>query len=156
MRNGLRWLWVAVIVVILDMFSKHLALKHLIEYEPLPISKFFNLTLAYNRGAAFSFLGHAAGWQSWLFGILAIIVSIGILVWLKRLSKDQRWLSIALAMIIGGALGNLFDRICYGHVIDFIQWHVGSFYWPVFNLADSAICIGAFMLFFEAIFLRQK
>ncbi len=148
--TGLRWLWVAVVVFILDRISKYLAMSFLTDYEPLVITRFFNFTLSYNKGAAFSFLDQASGWQMWFFGGLALVVSIGILIWLSRLSSRQRWLSISLAMIVGGALGNLFDRINYGQVIDFIQLHVSHFYWPVFNIADSAVCVGAFMLFLDA------
>lgn len=156
MRNGLRWLWVSLVVFTLDFLSKSYALKKLMEYQPLEVNKFFNLTLSYNKGASFGFLNHASGWQTWLFGLLAIAVTIAILVWMSRLSAKQRWLNIALAMIIGGALGNLFDRIHYGHVIDFIQWHISYLYWPIFNLADSAICIGAAMLFIDAVFFAKK
>lgn len=90
-----------------------------------------------------------------MFGGIAVVISIGILIWLKRLTYQKRWLSLALTLIIGGALGNLFDRINYGKVIDFIQLHIAHFYWPVFNIADSAICIGAFMLILDA-FKRKK
>lgn len=149
MRSGLRWLWVAVLVFALDWSSKYLALHHLNLYEPIFITKFFNLMLAFNRGAAFSFLHHASGWQMWFFGGLSTVVVASILVWLSRLSFRQHWLSIGLACIVGGALGNLFDRIYYGHVIDFLQFHISHFYWPVFNIADSAICVGAFLLFLD-------
>jgi len=155
MHSGLRWIWIAVIVFIVDQLTKYAALNYLMDYEPLVITRFFNLTLAYNKGAAFSFLNQASGWQLWFFGGLSLVVSIAILIWLKRLAYQQRWLNIALTFIVGGALGNLFDRICYGHVIDFIQLHISHFYWPVFNIADSAICIGAFMLVVDA-FLKEK
>lgn len=154
--TGLSWLWISVLVFTLDQATKYLAVKYLTDYEPFPITKFFNFTLAYNKGAAFSFLNSASGWQIWFFGILSIVVSIGILVWLKRLSHKQRWLSIALALIVGGALGNLFDRIHYGHVIDFIDLYVSHYHWPVFNIADSAVCIGAFMLFWDAVKQKKK
>jgi signal peptidase II len=121
----------------------------------LRVTPFFNLTLAYNTGAAFSFLDSAPGWQIWFFGVIALVVSATLLIWLKRLPRQQWWLSIALACIIGGALGNLWDRVSYGHVIDFIQLHAYSFYWPVFNIADSAICLGAMMLVLEALFKRK-
>jgi len=145
-KSGLRWLWVTIIVVILDRLTKSLAQKYLIAYTALPVWSFFNLTLVYNKGAAFSFLSSASGWQAWLFGGIAIAVTVFILQWLYRLSYQERWVSIALTCIAGGALGNLSDRILYGHVIDFIQLHVGELYWPAFNLADSAICLGVVML----------
>lgn len=148
--SGLRWLWISVIVLALDRVSKVMAQKYLIYNEPLTIMPSFNLTLSYNKGSAFSFLNSASGWQVWMFGIIATVVSCVLLVWLKRLSANQKWLGVALALIIGGALGNLWDRFSYGHVIDFLEFYVSSFYWPVFNIADSAICIGAVMLFWDA------
>lgn len=154
--SGLCWLWIAVIVFMLDWASKYFALHHLHEYEPIVITQFFNLMLAFNKGAAFSFLHHASGWQMWFFSGLSILVTMGILGWLKRLSYQQRWLSIALTLIIGGALGNLFDRVYYGHVIDFLQFHLSHFYWPVFNLADSAICVGAFLLFWDVMVKKEE
>jgi signal peptidase II len=125
-------------------------------HETLRMTSFFNLTLAYNTGAAFSFLNSAGGWQLWLFAIIAAIVSVGLLIWLQRLKYQQRWPSIAVSLILAGALGNLWDRINYNHVVDFIQLHAGDFYWPVFNVADSAICLGAFMLMLESLIFRKK
>jgi signal peptidase II len=154
-QTGLRWLWIAVIVLVLDRLTK-VSIQHSLGlYESIKIAPFFNLTLAYNTGAAFSFLNSASGWQMWLFGLIALVVTATLLVWLKRLPRKQWWMSIALVFIIGGAVGNLWDRICYGHVIDFIQLHAASFYWPVFNVADAAICVGAFMLALEALFNRK-
>lgn len=155
-QTGLRWLWVAVIVLALDRITK-VAIQHYFQlYDSIRLTPFFNLTLAYNKGAAFSFLNSAAGWQTWLFGAIASLVCLSLLVWLSRLPRVARWVPIALALIIGGALGNLWDRISYGHVIDFIQWHIANFYWPVFNVADSAICVGAVMLVIDAIFFKKR
>ena len=154
--TGLRWLWLVVIVLVIDRISKSLALEYLPPYEPVSVVKFFNLALAYNTGAAFSFLGSASGWQVWLFGTIALSVSIGLLVWLSRLSSKQRWLCVALAFVLGGAMGNLCDRLLYGHVIDFLQFYVGDWYWPTFNIADSAVCVGAIMLLLDAAFSRKK
>jgi signal peptidase II len=156
LSTGLRWLWISVIVLALDRITKVLAQKYLIFNDPHPVMPFFNFTLSYNRGSAFSFLNSASGWQVWMFGTIAIIVSLAILVWLKRLSATQRWMSIALTLIVGGALGNLWDRFSYGHVVDFIDLYVSHFHWPVFNIADSAICVGAFMLFCDAVFDRKN
>lgn len=156
MHSGLRWLWVSVVVFFLDVISKYFALHFLTEYEPYPVVPFFNLTLAYNKGAAFSFLNSASGWQTWFFGGLAIVISAGIVIWLKRLSYQQRWLSIALALIIGGALGNLFDRIYYGHVIDFIELYASRYHFPVFNFADSAIFFGAVMLIWDGLTVKRN
>lgn len=155
LNTGLRWLWVTVIVLSLDRFTKSLALHFLEFHQPHPVIPFFNFTLAYNKGAAFSFLNTASGWQVWFFGVLALSISAVLLVWLKRLRYQQWWVSIALSCIIGGALGNLWDRIAYGYVIDFIELYISYWHWPVFNLADTAICLGATMLVLEAIFKRK-
>lgn len=145
-HSGWRWLWISAIVLIIDRVTKVLIQQHFMLYDVYSVLPFFNLTLAYNKGAAFSFLSSAAGWQAWLFGVLAVSISIALLVWLKRISYRQWWVAVALTFIIGGALGNLWDRLSYGHVIDFIDLHIANWHWPVFNVADSAICIGAVML----------
>jgi signal peptidase II len=154
--TGLWWAWVALVVIILDRCTKMLMLHFFDLYESMRVTKFFNLTLTYNRGAAFSFLNSAGNWQSKFFGIIASGISIVLLIWLLRIHRQQRWSGIAVAMVLGGALGNLLDRLCYGHVIDFIQLHVSHFYWPVFNIADAAICAGAFMLVIETIIFNKK
>jgi signal peptidase II len=154
-KTGLRWLWIALLVVLLDRITKYCAQKYLLAYSAVSVFPFFNFTLAYNKGAAFSFLNYASGWQVELFGVIAFVVSIALIIWLYRLSFRQRWLSIALSLIAGGALGNLWDRLAYGQVIDFLDFHAGHWHWPVFNIADSTICIGAFMLFCDAV-LRRK
>lgn len=146
--TGLQWLWLSVLVVILDRLSKILAIQHLDLYQPFPIFSFFNLTLAYNKGAAFGFLHYASGWQNIFFSSLAIIVSIVILLWLYR-SRSREFISnCALALIMGGALGNVWDRFLYGYVIDFFEFHLGEWHFAIFNIADSAISIGATLLFF--------
>lgn len=150
-QTGLRWLWVSVVVFILDQLTKYAALNYLTEYTPKPVMPFFNLTLWYNHGAAFSLLDKASGWQTWAFGLLAIFISISIVIWLARTSSSQRWVSIGLALIVGGALGNLYDRITYGYVIDFIDWYVSYYHWPIFNIADSAVCVGAGMLIVDIV-----
>lgn len=154
--SGWGWLWITLIVLLLDRFSKELALHFLQAYTPLPVTSFFSFTLAFNKGAAFSFLDSASGWQTWLFGCLAIVVSIAIIIWLKLLSFRQRWMGIALSLVLGGALGNLWDRICLGHVIDFIDFHISPWYFPAFNIADSAICIGALMILCDALFMQKR
>src|SRR5881394_744514 len=110
-ETGLRWLWISVIVLLLDHSTKVLAQKYLIFNLPKPIFPCFNLTLAYNKGSAFGFLNSASGWQVYFFGLISFVVVMGILTWMMRVSSNQRWLNIALALIIGGALGNLWDRI---------------------------------------------
>ncbi|SDK38133.1 signal peptidase II [Pseudomonas indica] len=144
----LSWLWLTVLVVVLDQASKFYFEDTLRLYQQIVvIPDYFSWTLAYNTGAAFSFLAGESGWQRWLFALIAVAVSAVLLVWLKRLKTDETWLAIALALVLGGALGNLYDRIAYGHVVDFILVHWQSrWYFPAFNLADSAITVGAVML----------
>jgi signal peptidase II len=153
--TGVPWLWLSILVLLVDQLSKIIALKNLSAYEPVRQFAYFNFTLAYNKGAAFSFLRDASGWQTWLFGSISVVVSAMIVIWLYRSGYKQRWLSCALALIVGGALGNLLDRILYGYVIDFLDFHYHQLHFPTFNLADSAICVGAFMLFVD-VFFKSK
>lgn len=145
--SGLAWLWITILVVAIDRYSKWWVLTHLTYFQPLAILPIFNLTLAYNTGAAFSFLHAMSGWQNYLFGGLACIISVMVLVWLSRIPAKARWMSIALALILAGALGNAWDRFLYQFVIDFLDFHWGDWHFAIFNIADTAICIGAFMLF---------
>lgn len=143
----LHWLWLSTLVLILDQASKWLASAHLAFQQPLPVVPgFFNLTLAHNRGAAFSLFHDASGWQRWLFVTLALTISAILMVWLARLRHGQHWLAASLALIIGGAVGNLIDRLRLGYVIDFLDVYVGRYHWPTFNVADSAISVGAAIL----------
>lgn len=155
-QTHLRWIWLSVIVVILDQISKYWLSHHFFLGETKPILPFFNLVLAHNQGAAFSFLSHAGNLASFMFATIAAIVSIGIIIWLYRLPKDKIWYAIALAFILGGALGNLIDRIHYGYVIDFIEVYYQQWYFPAFNLADSAITLGAVILIIDLIFSKKS
>ncbi len=141
-------LWLSLVVLILDQASKLYFESSLSLYQQIEvIPGYFSWTLAYNTGAAFSFLADSSGWQRWLFALIAVVVSITLVVWLKRLKADETWLAIALALVLGGALGNLYDRIVLGHVIDFILVHwQNRHHFPAFNLADSAISVGAVLL----------
>lgn len=145
-RLGL--LWITALVLVLDQVSKAYFEGTLSLYQQIVvIPDLFSWTLAYNTGAAFSFLADSSGWQRWLFALIAIVVSAVLVIWLKRLKPSDTWLAIALALVLGGALGNLYDRIVLGHVIDFILVHwQNRWYFPAFNLADSAITVGAIML----------
>lgn len=142
------WLWysVSVLVLLLDQWTKSLAEAHLTFRETRPVTEFFDLTLAYNRGAAFSFLSDESGWQRWFFSIIAAVVSMVLVVWIWRLGSSQRLLAGGLCLILGGAVGNLYDRLVLGHVVDFIAVHYQQHYWPAFNIADSAITCGAVLL----------
>jgi signal peptidase II len=154
-QSGARFLWLTLLMLMLDRITKSLVLHFIPLHHGIYLTSFFNLTLAYNRGAAFSLLSNAHGWQSYLFSGIACIVSIVLTVWLFRLKRKQWWDSIAIALILAGALGNLSDRFIYGHVIDFIQWHWRELYWPVFNIADSSICIGSTMLVLQSFFIKR-
>lgn len=145
-KGNFRWLWLGFVIVILDQWTKFLAVKHLSVNNPHAVISFFNLTLTFNTGTAFSFLTSASGWQIWLLIGLALVVCLLILVWLGKIPRQANWLAASLVLIFGGALGNLIDRFHYGHVIDFIDLHINSWHYPTFNLADSAICIGVVML----------
>ena len=145
----LTWLWISVIVFALDQATKYAISAHLQFGESRFIFSWFNLVLAHNKGAAFSFLANAGGWQREFFIVLTLTISL-VLMWMLRSNHTNRVLAIALALVIGGAFGNLYDRVLYGHVVDFIQWHVAGYYWPAFNVADSAICIGAGLLIFDS------
>lgn len=138
----LPWMGIAVIVLLLDQLTK-ITVTRLFSYgESLPVTSFFNLVLVYNKGAAFSFLATQGGWQRWFFTVLGIGAALFIIYLLKR-HAGQRMFCWALALILGGAIGNVIDRIAYGHVIDFLDFHFAGWHWPAFNVADSAICIGA-------------
>lgn len=145
------WLWLAVAVFVLDIATKQLAEMLLVYAQPVEILPVLNFTLLYNPGAAFSFLADQSGWQRWFFTAIKLGVSIMLIVWITRLPRTLLWLPAALALILGGALGNLFDRVLFGHVIDFISVHWQNAYFPAFNLADSAISIGAVMMVVDVI-----
>ena len=151
-----RWWALALIVFALDWVSKQwieLSLHYGQEIRLLP---FFDLTLRYNTGAAFSFLAQAGGWQRWFFSLIALLVSVGITWRLVKLARDNFWESLSLTLILGGAIGNLYDRLMYGHVIDFLQFHwQQSWYFPAFNIADSAITLGVILMLLEG-FLKKK
>ena len=147
----LKWLWLTAVVIALDLSTKAIASENLVMFQPVTIFPGFNFTLMHNKGAAFSFLSEASGWQRWFFSSIAIIVSSVIFVWLKRLQKDQVWLAVSLALILGEAIGNVWDRLTLGYVVDFIDVYYGNAHWPAFNIADSAIFVGAVILGIDSI-----
>lgn len=138
----LLWLGIAVIVVLLDQVSKITMSRLLLYGQSEMITPYFNLVMVYNQGAAFSFLANSGGWQRWFFSGLAFVVSL-VIIWMLHKNTTQRLFCWALTLILGGAVGNLIDRVLYGHVIDFLDFHIGTLHWPAFNVADSAITIGA-------------
>jgi signal peptidase II len=154
------WLLLSLVIFLVDQWTKNQIVAHFDYREVLVIFTSdgvwgVNLTLAHNYGAAFSFLADQSGWQRWFFAGLALAVGSGLSVWLLRLQPAQKWLAVALALLVGGAFGNFYDRVLYGYVVDFIDAYYGAYHWPVFNVADSAICIGAFLLLLES-FLDKK
>ncbi len=150
-----RWYALAVLVIVLDQLSKWVVLENIHYGETIYVAPFWNWVLTYNPGAAFSFLADQPGWQRWFFSILAIAVS-GWIAFELRKHPEQWLLSLALALVMGGALGNVIDRLRFGAVVDFIQWHAAGFYWPAFNVADSAITVGAILLIVEQLTATNK
>lgn len=154
--SDMKWFWLSGVVLILDQCSKLIADALLQFNQPVPLLPFLDLRKVYNPGAAFSFLSDASGWQRWFFVGLTLFVSLVLAVWLRRLQAGQARLALALSLILGGALGNLIDRVVYGYVIDFIDLYYGDWHWPVFNVADSAITVGASLLILDAILGHKK
>ncbi len=146
--------WISVLVVVLDQVTKKLAVAYLAGHPAVEVTPFFDLVLVYNTGAAFGFLSDASGWQNAFFILVALVVSVVILVMVRRLAAHETLIAVALLLILGGAAGNLVDRLLYGYVTDFIDLYYGSWHWPAFNIADSAISIGAVLLVLDALGLR--
>jgi signal peptidase II len=157
-RSGtLHWLWLSLIVVIADQLSKALITAQLHVFDSIRVLPVFNIVLFHNTGAAFSFLAGQPGWQRWFFILLALAITAAIVVWIWRLSEDSsRWIAAGLALVAGGAIGNVIDRIWHGYVIDFIQVHYQQWFYPAFNVADSAITIGAIMLILDGLFHQRR
>ena len=153
---ALRWYLLALAVIVLDQYTKGLATAALDYGRPQPVFSWFNLTLQHNTGAAFSFLSDAGGWQRYFFSVVAVVISIALAVWLLTLSSGQWLLALSLGLILGGALGNLWDRLAHGYVVDFISVHYGGWYFPAFNLADSAISVGAACLLLDSFLARDR
>ena len=152
------WLLVSAAVIVLDWYSKQLATRYLDLYRPQEVFSWLNITLAHNYGAAFSFLADAGGWQRWFFIVLAVVVSLVLLVWLLRLPRREWMTGLGLGLILGGAVGNVADRIRLGYVVDFIDVHVAGWHYPAFNVADSAITCGVILLLLDMlrVSLREK
>ena len=151
-RSGWRWLWLSVAVIVADQLAKSWIVQHFTPFERVRLLPVLDVILTYNTGAAFSFLSDASGWQRWLFVVLAVGISAMLIAWMRRLRADsQGLLACGLALIIGGALGNMIDRLLHGRVVDFILAHWGNHLFPAFNVADSAITIGAALVILDAL-----
>ena len=157
----MKWIWLSALTVVLDQLTKKIAEAELLLHKPVAIFPSFNFTLMYNKGAAFSFLSEAGGWQRIFFVALSTIISIFLFFWLKQISSDDkqknnRLLQIAIALILGGAIGNLIDRAMTGAVVDFIQLYYSTYYFPAFNIADSAITVGAALLIIDMLLESKR
>jgi signal peptidase II len=148
--SKLKWLWLAVLVIAIDLGTKAIATAMLTYGNPVPVLPSFNLTLLHNTGAAFSFLADAAGWQRWFFVTLAVVVCVVLVGWLRKLKAHETWTAIAIVLILGGAIGNVYDRVVHGYVVDFLHFYWQDWHFPAFNLADTAITIGAAMMILDA------
>lgn len=155
--NALIWLILSSLMIGLDQWSKYVAVKHLIYQQPVPVFPgFWNWMLTHNTGAAFSFLAQAGGWQHIFFVALAVSISIALMVGLMRTPRGVWRTALPFSLIIAGALGNVIDRLRFGYVIDFIQWYWQDFYWPVFNIADSCIVVGAILMILFSFGAKEK
>jgi signal peptidase II len=155
--GALRWLWLAVFVIVADQLTKAMIVAGLQLYDRIQLLPVFAITRVHNTGAAFSFLATAGGWQRWFFITIAVAVTALVCVWLKRLPRSgQGWLAASLALIVGGAIGNVIDRIFRGYVVDFISVHWDRWFFPAFNVADSAITVGAAILLIESFFEGRR
>lgn len=155
--NALIWLALSAVIILLDQWTKFWVLTSLPEHRPVVVIEgFWNWFRTYNRGAAFSFLSNAGGWQLWFFSLLALAVSAVLTVWLSRTPRRDWAVAVPFALVIGGAIGNVIDRLRFGHVVDFIQWHYRDFYWPAFNIADASIVVGAVLIVVTSLFVDQN
>lgn len=156
-RTALAWSWLSALVVALDQLTKWYVVGRFQLYEILPAGPFLDITRLHNEGAAFGLLAEAGGWQRWFFLVLAGVIGLAILAWLRSLpARGQSWLAIGLALILGGAIGNAWDRFIDGHVVDYLHFHWGEHFFPAFNVADIGITTGAIMLIIDAIISHRR
>ena len=156
LNSPLKLLWISALVIVLDQLTKVWAVTTLPFHQTVNVMPYFDWYLTYNRGAAFSFLADAGGWQRWFFTITAVVISVVIFFWIKKLETNDRATAISLCLILGGAIGNLIDRIYLGYVVDYIRIWLGNYPWPAFNIADAAISIGAAVLIISSFTDTQK
>ena len=152
----MKWLWISGLVVVLDQITKYIADSNLDLRVPLEVIPNLNMTLCYNKGAAFSILSNAGGWQRWVLMAISMLVSVALVYWLHQADKNRKLLRWGLTLVLGGALGNLIDRSLYGYVIDFIDVYYEYWHWPAFNIADSAISVGAALLIIDMFIYTEK
>jgi signal peptidase II len=155
-QTGFRFLWIAILGLVLDQYTKYWVLENFVLYESIQITSFFNLTYVRNYGAAFSFLHDAGGWQRYFFTGIAFVVSAVIIWWLKNSPKEHVLLPVAFSFILGGAIGNVIDRLMHGYVVDFLDFYYGTYHWPAFNIADSVIFIGAGLLIIDMFINKEE
>jgi signal peptidase II len=151
-----RWYLLAALIILMDQLTKHWVSSAFSYGETLELLPFLNLTLVHNMGAAFSFLSEAGGWQRWFFTLIGVAVTVVIVVWLSRLSDRQGLLALALSLVLGGAIGNLWDRVLLGYVVDFVDLYYRHYHWPAFNVADAAITLGALLLILESLLASKE
>lgn len=144
-----KWFFISAVIVVLDLYTKHLVQQAFQYGEHLTVTSFFDLVRYHNEGAAFSFLANAGGWQKLFFSVVSV-VAIVVISYLIRKHQTEKLFCLGLALVLGGAIGNLYDRVTLGYVVDFLYFHYQSFYWPAFNVADSAICVGVALLLLDS------
>lgn len=154
--SGLKFLWLTLVLIVIDQLTKQWVIRVFDLYESIEIMPYLNFTYVRNFGAAFSFLSEQGGWQRWLFTLLAITISVVLVIWLRRNPVHLWRQNLAFSLILAGAIGNVIDRLIYGYVIDFIDVYVNQWHWPAFNVADSAITIGAILMLVEAVFEPRR
>ncbi len=145
-KTALSWLWLSAFIVLLDQVSKYWVVNHLLYQDSIYLLPFLNVTHVYNSGAAFAFLSRAGGWQIYFFAALAFVITIFFMLWLRRTPRNFYWRAMGLALIIGGAVGNLIDRVLLHYVVDFIDFHIKGWHFATFNIADAAVSVGALCL----------
>ena len=155
-HSPLTWLVLSAVIVYADAWTKQWAVESLVLYRPEEVTSWLNWTLAHNYGAAFSLLNDAGGWQRWFFAVLAVVVTLFLVIWLFRLNRGEWRTGLALSLVIGGAVGNLIDRVTLGYVVDFIDVLYAGWHWPAFNVADSAISCGVALLIIDSVLLTLR